>query len=350
MQTIYLDISNKSVVPTIYAKQGDVGRKFDIVLTDSGLPYMPPSGSVFSVWYSGQSGEGNYTDIGDKSAFLLSGNKVEVEMIVQMLSTHGDGIFCLTLNSPDGNQISSWNIPYLCEKVPGIESEAAKEYYTAFSKSVEGLKQVTENLTPEAIGAAPAGYGLGEERSAMVVATDANLCVKNGWYALWSDTPNGIEAGCVMRVDAEDENNVIQTAFSGHYTNAGLISLQRKKFRGTWDAWEWVNPPMIPGSEYRTTERWNGKPVYTQMRNGLSFPNTSYRDIEFGIVNTAKVIRHRHIAYGLDMCEMPMISGTTVTAYGYFTQSNNGLVYRYKTSTDLTSYTESYIQVWYTKE
>lgn len=28
---------------------------------------------------------------------------------------------------------------------------------------------------------------------------------------------------------------------------------------------EWVNPPNIPGIEYRTTERWNGSPVYTQM-------------------------------------------------------------------------------------
>jgi hypothetical protein len=26
--------------------------------------------------------------------------------------------------------------------------------------------------------------------------------------------------------------------------------------------WEWINPPMEPGVEYRTTERFNGKPVY----------------------------------------------------------------------------------------
>lgn len=27
---------------------------------------------------------------------------------------------------------------------------------------------------------------------------------------------------------------------------------------------EWVNPPMLPGVEYRTTERYLGKPVYVQ--------------------------------------------------------------------------------------
>ena len=30
---------------------------------------------------------------------------------------------------------------------------------------------------------------------------------------------------------------------------------------------EWANPPMIMGVEYRTTERYNGKPVYTKLFN-----------------------------------------------------------------------------------
>lgn len=29
--------------------------------------------------------------------------------------------------------------------------------------------------------------------------------------------------------------------------------------------YEWINPPMHPNVEYRTTERWNGRVVYTQM-------------------------------------------------------------------------------------
>jgi hypothetical protein len=27
---------------------------------------------------------------------------------------------------------------------------------------------------------------------------------------------------------------------------------------------EWINPPMVADVEYRTTERWNGKPIYTK--------------------------------------------------------------------------------------
>lgn len=139
MQTIYLDISNKGVVPTIYAKQGDVGRKFKAYLTDYGVPFSTPAGSYFSAWYDGASGSGNYTEIGEKSAFVVEENVVTVELITQMLSVAGDSDFCLVLNGSDGTQIGLWNIPVFCENVPGAGSEAAKDYYTAFSKAVSDL-------------------------------------------------------------------------------------------------------------------------------------------------------------------------------------------------------------------
>lgn len=43
-----------------------------------------------------------------------------------------------------------------------------------------------------------------------------------------------------------------------------------QQFRGFtigWQPWEWENPPMAIGVEYRTTERWDGKPVYTKCVN-----------------------------------------------------------------------------------
>lgn len=33
---------------------------------------------------------------------------------------------------------------------------------------------------------------------------------------------------------------------------------------------EWFNPPCAVGTEYRTVERWNGKPVYTRIIEGLT--------------------------------------------------------------------------------
>lgn len=34
-----------------------------------------------------------------------------------------------------------------------------------------------------------------------------------------------------------------------------------------WEAWEYINPPMLDGVEYRTAERHNGKPVYAKTRS-----------------------------------------------------------------------------------
>lgn len=43
---------------------------------------------------------------------------------------------------------------------------------------------------------------------------------------------------------------------------------------------EWLNPPMVAGTEYRTTERFLGKPVYTQLITIDSFPNAGTKMIK----------------------------------------------------------------------
>jgi hypothetical protein len=224
MQTIYLDISNKGVVPAVYAKQRDVGRKFMAVLSDAGTPYLPPAGSVFSVWYSGASGEGNYTDIDGKSAFSLNENKVIVEMISQMLLSDGDGVLSLALNDPNGNQISTWNIPYICEFVPGADSEEAKNYYTAFSDAVKNLPY-----------------------------PDSSLTEKN----------KAAEAFAVGQALKQKEPGIESTVYPGCY------------YRYVDGELEWINPPLSLGVEYKTTEFYNGKPVFTKVINFGKLPNNT---------------------------------------------------------------------------
>lgn len=43
--------------------------------------------------------------------------------------------------------------------------------------------------------------------------------------------------------------------------------VQRTRYDGVWSPWEWTNPAMKLGVEYRTTERYQGKPVYTKSIN-----------------------------------------------------------------------------------
>lgn len=182
MQTIYLDISNKGVIPTIYAKQGDVGRRFLAVLTDAGVPYSPPAGSAFSVWYDGDSGDGNYTDIGSESAFTVNANTVSVELITQMLEKDGEGILCLVLSRADGKQISFWNIPYICEFVPGYESEEANSYFTAFSEAVQNLPYPDTTLS--VVGKSADSAAVGEALAGKAPAKQAVKAQPGtiGWY------------------------------------------------------------------------------------------------------------------------------------------------------------------------
>ena len=135
MQTIKLDLSCYDVPQTVVAKQGDVGRKFRAVLSDSNREYSVPNGAKLSVWYSGTSGNGNYSQIGDSSAFSVEGSTVTVELITQMLQNKGGGTLCLMLHGADGTQIAMWNIPYTVEPVPGMGSAGAEQYYTALSET-----------------------------------------------------------------------------------------------------------------------------------------------------------------------------------------------------------------------
>lgn len=124
------------------------------------------------------------------------------------------------------------------------------------------------------IGAAPAMFGLGDIAPYTTIATTEQLdnCRSAGFYRygitgsnlagvgfnfgsltvypIWTD-------GCVQEVRPMNGNCMIRRFF----------------FRDVWSAWEVDNPPMAVGVEYRTTERWNGKPVYQIFLSAGAFTN-----------------------------------------------------------------------------
>lgn len=343
MQTIYIDISNKGVIPTIYTKQGDIGRKFRVVFTDAGQAYTIPDGAMFSVWYDGDSGEGNYTDIGESSAFSIDGNKVNVEIISQMVGTPGSGVICLVMTKANGGQIGSWNIPYSCEEVPGIDSKVAEEYYTAFSKALEDLQGIADDLTPSAIGAAPAGYGLGESasrtenwnaaRQNYFVRGNSNSPDKKMWY------------GIICR-DSANSSTTSEIAFSVEAGNTVTETRRARSASGVWGEWEYVNPPMTEGVEYRTTERFNEKPVYAQLVNCGTLPNTSYKEYivtsetKANILDTVRMDGYISISGSAEKVPIWVVSDVDFRFYG-----NNRL--RITTTGDK-SYLSAYVAVYYT--
>ena len=127
---------------------------------------------------------------------------------------------------------------------------------------------------------APGGFGLG---TAAATATDLNQTVLSGWYSCagssngpssnfygWLLVSSRTGAGGMIRQDAWNA-----LAQPDHFA--------RYAVDGVWTPWEYVNPPMQLGVEYRTVERYNGKPIHIKAVSlGLLENNTS-KSVEHGI-------------------------------------------------------------------
>ena len=142
------------------------------------------------------------------------------------------------------------------------------------------------------VGAAPAGYGLGGNAKTV---TSADNITANGYYET-AITIGGVTDSCIVWHNQHGINNAEQFAVSvlGGFVGSGI---HRIKKSGTWQPWEWVNPPMVVGVEYRTTERCDGKVVYAK-RTSYTIANdikneTGVVDISIahGISNFDSIVR-----------------------------------------------------------
>lgn len=72
---------------------------------------------------------------------------------------------------------------------------------------------------------------------------------------------------------------------------------------------EWINPPMVPSRKYRTTERWNGNPVYTE---ALELHIAAGSSGPFSLMSATEVIsaelRYFDNGVWLDVCNNPNIT------------------------------------------
>ena len=150
-------------------------------------------------------------------------------------------------------------------------------------------------ITPEALqhmengikNSAPGGFGLGATWGNPIY--DANQAVVNGVYAC-ADPLN-----CENFVTAEAMQYGPLVVFARHqnikqiqYFRSYKVVRFSEDSGNTWSPWEWENPPMRVGVEYRTTERWNDAPVYAKLVNiGKIAASMS---VSTGI-NNARVVR-----------------------------------------------------------
>ena len=191
---------------------------------------------------------------------------------------------------------------------------------------------------------APTGYGLGTQNGHD--CTDCNAAILNGVYYLFGESAqnhpgHSMQYGCLV---VYRRGSYITQVIHYDYFEAKRYS---KDGGNTWGEWEWVNPPMAIGVEYRTTERWNGKPVYTALVDCGTCEGT-HHDVS---TNIHAIHMVRHCGHVGGYC-LPMINGTLDNMYSAWANviDSNGYirVTIYNGSGLVGNAAE--VQVWYTKE
>ena len=375
MQTIYLHMDQKSDIPELYAKQRDVGRKFQAVVTDGSEDYRIPEDVRFSVWYSGTSGEGHYSEIGGNSAFLVEGNTVTVELITQMLANKGGGILCLAMNAADGTQIGLWDIPYIAEALPGADSAEAQQYYDVFSEAVAGAldaaaraENAVQTMVPDATlsvagraaDADAVGRALAGKSPADFGAITPETDDEDGFMGVIESCLSLMSAGEVRHVSIHYHGRhsiTLHKHLSAGYADIEDISYQfaatsstyyykrvRSLYSGTWKDWEYVNPPMNEGPEYRTTERFKGYPVYTMLYNMGALANNSYKYKKI-LADGCKIIRAAVCAQS-DAVYVTVPYESEGQRLWYYATETSPVIY---SNFDATAY-NAWVQIWYTKD
>lgn len=189
---------------------------------------------------------------------------------------------------------------------------------------------------------APAGYGLGANRPETVYNLDTALTT--GWYVFDDTTvnkPTDLNYGVVTVVGRNEMQafQFVEDVIKG-------VRVRRVRNNSIWGEWEYENPLMVPGTEYRTTEHYNGKPVYTKLINFGQLPNNTTIAVATG-VQANNIIYVDGVTYNNnEMVPFPCGNSGTLGAYCYF----NGTNISVRSMNDLSGYTTTYFIIKYIKE
>lgn len=189
--------------------------------------------------------------------------------------------------------------------------------------------------------AAPAGYGLG----GAVYTADLNKAIKPGWYYTDSKTVNTGRYYTIVHVKAyRNEQFVEQVQTDMNLTNFDRLHRYSKDGGATWTE-EWENPLLALGVEYRTTERHDGKPVYTKL---VDLGESANLKVVYVLEGNARIIRHEAMYGGTT--SLPFINDTLDNGYSIWTMVDKGGVAikmccgTYRIGGAMTA------QIWYTKD
>lgn len=186
-----------------------------------------------------------------------------------------------------------------------------EEQKTAWNSSVRygAAQSLTDAQKTQARGnidAAPGGFGLGgvlaDAPENSEGFADANLITATGFYRA---VRNVLYGGWHYIIHLNyDSATALQLAA---YVSGEVYGAREKRLN-VWGDWEHTNPPMELGVEYRTTERYLGKPVYYKIVDCGQIANN--KQVEHGIVNMRDCISFQGLRGSMPM---PSISNNNLS-------------------------------------
>ena len=199
---------------------------------------------------------------------------------------------------PDDYYVSQYSGEEIDERLTAAHN--AVRYDAAQTLTDAQKTQVRGN-----IAAAPDGFGLGANGypNPYTVVTGATIDALNEsglfWYRdentpIYPDGGNSGVSGSLLNIVGNRENTLASRQIFYPYLPYGGVALGFSCMRmqtsdGEWQPWEWVNPPMMLGVEYRTTERYLGKPVYVKKVDFGNAPAGSIKEVSCA-TNVANVV------------------------------------------------------------
>lgn len=202
------------------------------------------------------------------------------------------------------------------DAVQSIETTSAEESYETYCAKVDAVLDGMPNKTAKLVLAyPPAVYGKAGTTISLLYKGDAN-------YAVLSNIGSADAGLCGWR----------------------MIKLKKSSSDpSAWQPFEWEHPPMQIGVEYRTTERYNSKPVYKKAINTGALSAGTSKSVAHGVQNIGLRLS---ALYGLNnggdnLVSNPGITGIlvdgsniTITTAAGFSTSNSWVVIAYTKTTD----------------
>lgn len=228
---------------------------------------------------------------------------------------------------------------------------------TAIEESHVTDRNNPHGVTIAQIGAAPAGYGLGDMLAEEPILADAHEIWKTGWYRVHPSVTANVPVSGVLRAEVYAYRYVTLTLYSNEYLSNDTTILRQCLVDGVWQDWEFVNPPMQLGVEYRTTKRHKGKPVYVVKMNMGALPNNGRIEASH-VASVGDIVRHscsiiRDYGSSVEIQTTPMFnsdvpSGCTPLAFSFVANRRDVAVVFLQTGSNMTAY-QAEATLWFTK-